>query len=104
MVVSRDVGVGKVFSTMFAPDKDVGFHLAVAGSKGAMQIWDTSTNGAVRRTIAGKEGVELGEEVPEKMTKLAEDDTDSDSEEGEDGEGDDAGDGWEDEDDEAMEE
>jgi periodic tryptophan protein 1 len=31
--------VGKVFSTVFAPDEEVGFRLAVAGSKGAVQIW-----------------------------------------------------------------
>ncbi|KAI9741129.1 MAG: hypothetical protein M1834_002842 [Cirrosporium novae-zelandiae] len=54
MVVSRDLDVGKVFSTTFAPDKEVGFRLAVAGSKGTMQIWDTSTNGAVRRAFAGR--------------------------------------------------
>jgi periodic tryptophan protein 1 len=39
MVVSRDLDVGKVFSTVFAPDEEVGFRLAVAGSKGMMQIW-----------------------------------------------------------------
>ena len=54
MVVSRDLGVGKVFSTTFAPDQEVGFRLAVAGSKGAVQIWDTSTNAAVRAAFANK--------------------------------------------------
>jgi periodic tryptophan protein 1 len=39
MVVSRDLDVGKVFSTTFAPDEEVGFRLAVAGSKGLVQIW-----------------------------------------------------------------
>jgi periodic tryptophan protein 1 len=39
MVVSRDLDVGKVFSTVFAPDEEVGFRLAVAGSKGVVQIW-----------------------------------------------------------------
>ncbi|KAH3021719.1 hypothetical protein KXV89_000707, partial [Aspergillus fumigatus] len=34
MVVSRKMDVGKVFSTTFAPDNEVGFRLAVAGSKG----------------------------------------------------------------------
>ena len=43
MVVSRDIGVGRVFSTNFAPDEAVAFRLAVAGSKGAVQVWDTST-------------------------------------------------------------
>lgn len=41
MVVSRNLEVGKVFSTTFAPDEAVGFRLAVAGSKGTLQIWDT---------------------------------------------------------------
>jgi periodic tryptophan protein 1 len=39
MVVSRNLEVGKVFSTTFAPDEEVGFRLAVAGSKGVVQIW-----------------------------------------------------------------
>jgi len=39
MVVSRNLEVGKIFSTMFAPDEEVGFRLAVAGSKGVVQIW-----------------------------------------------------------------
>lgn len=39
MVVSRDLDIGKVFSTTFAPDNEVGFRLAVAGSKGLVQIW-----------------------------------------------------------------
>jgi periodic tryptophan protein 1 len=52
MVVSRNLGVGKVFSTQFAPDQEVGFRLAVAGSKGSVQVWDTSTNAGVRRAFA----------------------------------------------------
>lgn len=52
MVVSRDLDVGRVFSTSFAPDREVGFRLAVAGSKGNLQIWDTSTNRAVREAFA----------------------------------------------------
>ena len=39
MVVSRNLEVGKIFSTTFAPDEEVGFRLAVAGSKGVVQIW-----------------------------------------------------------------
>jgi periodic tryptophan protein 1 len=39
MVVSRNLEVGKVFSTVFAPDEEVGFRLAVSGSKGVVQIW-----------------------------------------------------------------
>ena len=86
MVVSRNLGVGKVFSTKFAPDQEVAFRLAVAGSKGAVQIWDTSTNSTIRRTFVhriaptGKE--EDGKEVEEKFVGLAEDSSDSEEEGG----------------------
>jgi periodic tryptophan protein 1 len=83
MVVSRDLGVGRVFSTTFAPDKEVGFRLAVAGSKGAVQIWDTSTNAAVRAAFASKVPQMKGD-GKERLVGLEESDTDSDSEEGED--------------------
>ena len=86
MVVSRDLGVGKVFSTSYAPDKEVGFRLAVAGSKGAVQIWDTSTNAAVRAAFASKVPQMKGD-GKERLVGLEESDTDSDSEEGEDVEG-----------------
>ncbi|KAF2707769.1 periodic tryptophan protein-like protein [Pleomassaria siparia CBS 279.74] len=99
MVVSRDLGVGKVFSTTFAPDKEVGFRLAVAGSKGAVQIWDTSTNAAVRAAFSSKVP-EIKGDGKERLVGLEESDTDSDSEEGEDedDEGEDGennGEGWE---------
>lgn len=86
MVVSRDLGVGRVFSTTFAPDTEVGFRLAVAGSKGAVQIWDTSTNAAVRAAFASKVPQMKGD-GKERLVGLEESDTDSDSEEGEDEEG-----------------
>ncbi len=54
MVVSRSLDIGKVFSTNFAPDPEVAFRLAVAGSKGTLTVWDTSTNAAVRRAFATK--------------------------------------------------
>lgn len=60
MVVSRDLGVGKVFSANFAPDDAVAFRLAVAGSKGAVQVWDTSTNKAVREAFASRVRVPEG--------------------------------------------
>ncbi|KAF2437364.1 periodic tryptophan protein-like protein [Karstenula rhodostoma CBS 690.94] len=89
MVVSRDLGVGKVFSTTFAPDKEVGFRLSVAGSKGAVQIWDTSTNAAVRAAFATKVPQIKGD-GKEKIVGLDEAETDSDSEEGESDDDDDA--------------
>ena len=54
LVVSRNVDVGKVFSCGFAPDKEVGFRLAVAGSKGTVSVWDTSTNAGVRRVFGDR--------------------------------------------------
>ncbi|KAL8948537.1 MAG: hypothetical protein Q9222_005287 [Ikaeria aurantiellina] len=51
MIVSRNLGVGKVFTTRFAPDPEVAFRLAVGGSKGTLQIWDTSTNPAIRNAL-----------------------------------------------------
>ncbi|KAJ9227421.1 hypothetical protein DTO169C6_62 [Paecilomyces variotii] len=97
MVVSRKLDVGKVFSTTFAPDQEVSFRLAVAGSKGTVQIWDTSTNGAVRRAFVGRMP-SLEGEVKERMIGLNQDDSDSDDDEEPAGE--DAGpggeqDGWE---------
>ncbi|PHH87087.1 hypothetical protein CDD83_9328 [Cordyceps sp. RAO-2017] len=64
MVVSRNLDVGKVFATTFAPDPEVAFRLAVAGSSGSMHVWDTSTNAGVRNVFAqrvpthSREGVE----------------------------------------------
>ncbi|KAA1066976.1 hypothetical protein PGT21_011029 [Puccinia graminis f. sp. tritici] len=46
MVVSRDLGVGKVFSVGFCPDDPT--TIAVAGSKASLQIWDLATNNGVR--------------------------------------------------------
>lgn len=80
MIVSRNLGVGRVFSTTFAPDQEVGFRLAVAGSKGAVQIWDTSTNAAVRRSFATSVGP-IPESTKERLVGLEEDSSESDDEE-----------------------
>jgi periodic tryptophan protein 1 len=87
MVVSRNVDVGKVFSTTFAPDQEVGFRLAVAGSKGTVQIWDTSTNAAVRRIFAERLAPATGE-VKERLVGVRDESSDSESgdDEEEDGE------------------
>ncbi|CUS10803.1 unnamed protein product [Tuber aestivum] len=100
MVVSRDFDLGKIFSTRFAPDKEVGFRLAVSGSKGIVKVWDTSTNAGVRRAFAARVGGVAGEEREERVVGAAEDSSDGSDEEGEggvaveggDGEG---PDGWE---------
>ena len=81
LVVSRNLGVGKVFSTNFAPDPEVAFRLAVAGSKGSMHIWDTSTNAAVRRIFADKMAPVDGEvQADEKIIGVEEDSSDSEDE------------------------
>ena len=92
MVVSRNLDVGKVFSTTFAPDAEVGFRLAVAGSKGAVQIWDTSTNAAIRRAFADRVAPIEGE-VRERVVGISEGSSDSEDDEdtgseGEDGQDD----------------
>lgn len=91
MVVTRNLGVGKVFATSFAPDNEVGFRLAVAGSKGDVQIWDTSTNAAVRRIFAEriKDGGALDAPVKERMVGLNY--ASSESDEGEEPGSDDSG-------------
>ena len=82
MVVSRNVDVGKVFSAQFAPDAEVAFRLAVAGSKGAMQIWDTSTNAAVRAAFASRMTSGQGETKAERIIGVEEDSSDSEDEGG----------------------
>lgn len=98
MVVSRDLDIGKVFSTVFAPDEEVGFRLAVAGSKGTAMVWDTSTNPGVRRAFADKVRTVEGE-VKERLVAVEDDSSDESEAEGEGeaetGDGNNGGDGWE---------
>lgn len=83
MVVSRNLDVGKVFSTVFAPDPEVSFRLAVSGSKGLVHVWDTSTNAAVRRAFVDRIGAVEGE-VTERLVAVADDSSESDDENDED--------------------
>ncbi|KAJ1331376.1 periodic tryptophan protein 1 [Microdochium nivale] len=90
LVVSRNLDVGKIFSASFAPDPEVAFRLAVAGSKGTMHVWDTSTNGGVRRAFAHKMADNGGsEEIRERvvgvMSDASDDDEDSDGGDDKDG-------------------
>ncbi|KAL9110277.1 MAG: hypothetical protein Q9227_005184 [Pyrenula ochraceoflavens] len=78
MVVSRNLDLGRVFSARFAPDTEVSFRLAVAGSRGSMQVWDTSTNGAVRRAFAGKATLP-DDRGKEKFVRVTENNDDSES-------------------------
>ena len=84
MVISRNLEVGRVFSARFAPDAEVSFRLAVAGSKGSLQVWDTSTNSAVRRAFAGK-AVMPDRDGKEKFVRVQEDSSDSESDGGDTG-------------------
>ena len=87
MVVSRNLDVGRVFTVAFAPDSEVAFRLAVGGSKGSIQVWDTSTNSAVRKAFATRMPTTANEVVEERLVGLAEDESDSNSDEGEEGSG-----------------
>ena len=82
MVVSRNVDVGKVFSARFGPDPEVAFRLVVAGSKGTMQVWDTSTNAAVRRAFASRIAPGNSEVNEERVVRIEEDSSDSEEEGG----------------------
>lgn len=83
LVTSRDLGVGKVFSTQFSPDDPL--TLAAAGSKAKLQIWDVGANFGARKAFASKlksAGRELKEreEGKERVVGVASDDEESDGE------------------------
>ncbi|KAM0712355.1 hypothetical protein Q7P37_011450 [Cladosporium fusiforme] len=81
LVASRDLGVGKVFSANFGPDAEVAFRLAVAGSKGSVQVWDTSTNRAVRENFANRAALPAADaDVKEKLVGLAPDNEEEEEE------------------------
>ena len=86
MVVSRNLDVGRVFSAQFAPDAEVGFRLSVAGSSGGLQVWDTSTNAAVRKAFSGRVKMPEGE-VKERMVRVNDDGSDEDDDDDDDEDG-----------------
>ncbi|KAF9485125.1 WD40 repeat-like protein [Pholiota conissans] len=81
LVTSRDLGVGKVFSTVWSPDDPL--TLAAAGSKAKLQIWDVSSNFGARKAFGAKLR-EAGKIVKEKeagqgaVIGVADDDEESD--------------------------
>ena len=81
MVISRNVDVGRVFSAHFAPDPEVAFRLSVAGSKGQVQVWDTSTNANVRSVFGGRVKMPEDSGKGERMVAVAESDDESDDDE-----------------------
>lgn len=95
MVVSRNLDVGRIFATQFAPDPEVAFRLSVAGSKGRLQVWDISTNPSVRKVFGGR--VPLPDkDVKDRIVGASLSDHESDEDEEEDGDtGEAAQDGWE---------
>ncbi|KAL1727309.1 WD40-repeat-containing domain protein [Schizophyllum commune] len=83
LVTSRDLGVGKVFSTQFSPDDPL--TLAAAGSKAKLQIWDVGANFGARKAFASKlktAGRELKEraEGQDGIVGVADDDEESEGE------------------------
>ncbi|KAI1356797.1 WD40 repeat-like protein [Xylaria sp. FL0043] len=92
MVVSRNLDVGRIFSTNFAPDAEVAFRLAVAGSKGTMHVWDTSTNAAVRKAFAHKLADKPTENVEERLVGVADNESSEDDQTDEDDDEEESGD------------
>ncbi|KAG6828536.1 hypothetical protein H0H92_007614 [Tricholoma furcatifolium] len=86
LVTSRDLGVGKVFSTVFSPDDPL--TLAAAGSKAKVQVWDVGANMGARKAFGDKLR-EAGKVLREKEANsggvigLASDEEDSEGEGGE---------------------
>lgn len=103
MVISRDLDVGKVFSTTFAPDKEVGFRLAVAGSKGSVIVWDTATNAAVRNIFGDRVPTIDGKEEKVVAVEESEDESEDDEEAEEDDENEGSDSASEDDSDDVME-
>ncbi|KAI0955663.1 hypothetical protein AcV7_006269 [Taiwanofungus camphoratus] len=52
LVTSRDLGVGKVFSTVWSPDDPL--TLAAAGSQAKLHVWDVGANAGVRKALSTK--------------------------------------------------
>ncbi|KAH9831545.1 transducin family protein/WD-40 repeat family protein [Rhodofomes roseus] len=82
LVISRDLGVGKVFSTSWSPDDAL--TLAAAGSQGKLQVWDIGANAGARKAL-GSKLAEAGRMLKEKMgggvVGVASDDEDSSGDE-----------------------
>ncbi|KAL1949629.1 hypothetical protein VTO73DRAFT_8510 [Trametes versicolor] len=87
LVTSRDLGVGKIFSTVWSPDDPL--TLAAAGSKAKLQIWDVGANQNARKVL-GPKVAQAGKVLKEKpgggVISVGTDDEDSSGED-DDGEG-----------------
>lgn len=86
MVVSRDMGVGKIFSAQFGPDVEVAFRLAVSGSAGVVTVWDTSTNRGVRRVFGDRVKVSAATaDKEDRIVRVANSESESESDEDDEG-------------------
>jgi len=65
LVISRDLGVGKVFSTTFSPDDPL--TIVAAGSKAKIQVWDIGANAGARKAFTAKLA-EAGKELRERAS------------------------------------
>ncbi|CAG8675848.1 14219_t:CDS:2 [Acaulospora morrowiae] len=72
MVTSRDLGLGKIFSTQFCPDSP--FQLAAAGSEGKVFIWDLSSNAGIRNSFNGRTNVPIRNDNSNKIVIAPQDD------------------------------
>ena len=83
LVLSRDLDLGKIFSTQFGPDPEVSMRVAVAGTAGSIKVWDLSTSSAARKAFGvsgrAKEAVEDGKVVS--VTEVMSEDEEEDGEE-----------------------
>lgn len=52
LVLSRDLGIGKIFASQFSPNDPLS--LAAAGSAGQLHVFNTLSNAAVRKTFADR--------------------------------------------------
>jgi periodic tryptophan protein 1 len=75
---------GKVFSASFCPDDPT--TLAVGGSQGSLQLWDSATNAGVRKAFGARLS-ELGKDASHKdsdgLVRLADDDDEDEDEDDE---------------------
>ncbi|WVQ98150.1 hypothetical protein IAU59_005272 [Kwoniella sp. CBS 9459] len=64
LATSRDLGLGKIFTSRWSPDPETPLTLAAAGSKATLQVWDVASNPGARKAFGDRlrrHGRELGE-------------------------------------------
>lgn len=91
LVLSRDLGLGKIFGAKFSPNDAL--TLAAAGSAGQVQVFNALSNAAVRKTfgdrlrhLKGDEKVDLDGTEPSRgdgIVRVEDDDDDDESDDGE---------------------